>query len=81
MIDTDEDKATHRIFCLCKGEDKAKAMDRAFREGTTLSKLMRQWLKAYIQEPDPAIELKRLKKELHNLAERMGASEDGRTKD
>lgn len=60
-----------RICILIEDDIKKKAMKRAKFEGTTVSILMRKWLRAYIQIESPEVRLERLREELKILAKEM----------
>lgn len=60
-----------RICILVEEDIKKKAMKRASFDGTTVSILMRKWLRAYIQIESPEVRLERLREELKVLAKEM----------
>ena len=50
---------------------KKKAMKKARNDGTTVSILIRKWLRAYIQIESPEVRLESLRDELKKLAKEM----------
>ena len=64
--------ASEQIIFKISHEDKEAFRCKAEENGTNASVLLRQWIKAYIQDKNPRIKLLALQKDIEKLAAKYG---------